>query len=233
MAVGQDSKSPDDGDDKVKENPIYSLGEEIAHAITHGLGAVASIAGLAVLVGFSMLYGDRWHVISCSIFGATLIFLYLASALYHSITHVRAKEILQVIDHSAIYLLIAGTYTPFLLVTFRESFGIPMLIAIWALALTGVGFKLFFTGRFEKTSTAIYLGMGWIVLLIIRPFIEMVPSGGLWLMVLGGLAYSGGVVFFVWERLPYNHAIWHGFVLAGSVLHYFAILFYVIPFPAH
>lgn len=217
--------------DSTPEPGEYSLGEEISHAITHGIGAVASIVGLAAMVGFSMVYGDHWHVISASIFCGTLILLYLASTLYHSVTHPEVKQILQVIDHSAIYLLIAGTYTPFLLVTFRDSFGIPMFFAIWGLALAGVVFKVFFTGRFQKTSTAIYLGMGWIVLLVIEPFVDALPSGGVWLMILGGVAYTGGVVFFVWERLPYNHAIWHAFVLAGSVLHYFAILYYVIPFP--
>lgn len=211
--------------------PEYTLGEEVAHAITHGLGALASIAGLAALVGYSMLAGDFWHVLACSIFGATLILMYLASTLYHSITHERAKHVLRIIDHSAIYLLIAGTYTPFLLVTFRESFGLPLFAGMWALAFAGVAFKIFATGRLEKLSAGIYLAMGWIVLVIIKPFIESVPTGGLVLMVAGGLAYSGGVVFYLWERLPYNHAIWHGFVLAGSVLHYFAILIYVIPAP--
>ncbi len=210
----------------------YSLREEVTHAVTHGIGAVASIAGLAILVGFSMLYGDGWHVLSSSIFGATLILLYMISTLYHAVTHPQVKRVLHILDHCAIYLLIAGTYSPFLLVTFRDSFGLAMFAAIWVMAFAGVGFKIFFTGRFLGLSTAIYLGMGWMVLLIIGPFVEMVPTGGLWLMVLGGLAYTGGVVFFLWESLPYSHAVWHGFVLAGSVLHFFAVLFYVIPFPA-
>ena len=209
----------------------HTLAEEVVHAVTHGIGAVASIAGLAILVGFSMAYGDGWHVLASSIFGGTLILLYMVSTLYHAVTHPQAKRVLHILDHCAIYLLIAGTYSPFLLVTFRETFGLQMFAAIWAMAFVGVGFKIFYTGRFQRLSTAIYVGMGWIILLVIEPFVELVPTEGVWLMVLGGLAYSGGVVFFVWESLSYSHAIWHGFVLAGSVLHYLAVLFYVIPFP--
>ncbi len=208
---------------------LHTLGEEIAHAVSHGVGIVASIVGLAVLVGFSVLHGDHWHVVASGIFGGTLIILYTASTLYHSVTHPEAKHVLRIIDHSSIYLLIAGTYTPFLLITFRETFGLPLFVGIWVLAFAGVAFKIFATGKFEKLSAAIYLAMGWIVLLVIKPFLELVPTGGIWLTVLGGVAYTGGVVFFLWDRLPYNHAIWHGFVLLGSILHYFAVLFFVIP----
>jgi len=219
-----------DGAEKVGE-VLYSVGEEVAHAVTHGLGAVAGIVGLVVLVAYSVLYGDIWHVVSSCIFGASLILLYTSSTLYHGIPIPRAKQVLRVLDHSAIYLLIAGTYTPFLLVTFRETFGWYMFAVMWTLALAGVCFKIFATGKFEKTSVAIYIGMGWIIVLIVKPFLAQIPMGGVWLMVAGGLAYTVGVVFYVWKKLPYNHAIWHLFVLAGSVFHYLAVLLYVIPGP--
>lgn len=211
------------------DQPDYSTQEEIAHAVTHGIGAVAGIVGLAVLVGFASRFGDMWHVLSCSIFGATLIILYTASTLYHSIPIPEAKRVLRVIDHASIYLLIAGSYTPYLLVTFRDSFGWPLFILVWGMAIVGVVFKIFFTGRFNRLSTLLYVGMGWVALLVIKPLIDGLPLGALVLMFAGGLAYTGGVVFYLWESLRYHHAIWHGFVLAGSVLHYLAVLFYVVP----
>lgn len=211
---------------------LYTLGEEIAHAATHGLGVVLAIVGLTVMVARATLYGNAWHVVAAAIFGATLVLMYTASTLYHSIPLPRAKKILRVIDHSTIYLLIAGTYTPLTLITLHGPSGWGVFAAVWALALVGVVFKIFATGRFEKLSLAIYLGMGWCVLLVIRPLVHTLGTGGLVLLVGGGLAYTGGVAFYVWERLRYHHAIWHAFVLAGSVLQYFAVLFYVMPGPA-
>ena len=211
---------------------LYSLGEEIAHAVTHGLGAVLSIAGLTVLVAYATLYGGVWHVVSSAIFGGTLVLMYTASTLYHSIPLPRAKHVLRVIDHSSIYLLIAGTYTPFTLVTLHGPWGWGLFAGTWALALMGVVFKIYATGKLEKLSLAIYLAMGWCAVFAIKPLLRTLETGGLILLLAGGLAYTGGVVFYVWERLRYHHAIWHAFVLAGSVLHYFAILFYVIPGPA-
>lgn len=210
---------------------LYSLGEEIAHATTHGVGALLAIAGLTVLVAFATLYGDVWHITSSAIYGATLVLMYTASTLYHSIPLPRAKHVLRAIDHSSIYLLIAGTYTPFALVTLHGPWGWGLFFVTWSLALAGVVFKIFATGKFEKLSLSIYLAMGWCVLIAIKPLLRTLETGGLILLLAGGLAYTGGVVFYVWERLRYHHAIWHAFVLAGSVLHYFAILFYVIPGP--
>jgi hemolysin III len=215
----------------VGADALFSIGEEIAHAVTHGLGALLSVVGLVVLVVRAELYGNSWHVIACSVFGATLVMMYTASALYHGIPHPKAKKVLRVLDHSLIFFLIAGTYTPFTLVTLHGPTGWALFALTWGLAIAGVVFKLFATGRFEKLSLAFYLGMGWCAVLAIQPLLERVPSTGLMLMLLGGLTYSGGVAFYSWERLRYHHAIWHLFVLGGSVLHYFAILYYVIPGP--
>jgi hemolysin III len=210
---------------------LYSVGEEIAHALTHGLGVVLAIVGLTVMVARAALYGNNWHVAAASVFGATLVLMYSASTLYHSIPLPRAKKVLRIIDHSTIYFLIAGTYTPFTLVTLHGFWGWLLFGITWGLALAGVVFKIYATGRFEKLSLAIYLGMGWCIVIAIKPLWRTLEPGGLVLMALGGLSYTGGVAFYVWERLRYHHAIWHGFVLAGSVLQYFAVLFYVIPGP--
>ena len=207
----------------------YSVGEEIAHAVTHGIGALLSIAGLAVLVSFSVLYGDAWHIVSSSIFGFTLIVLYSASTLYHAIPHPDIKSILQKVDHSAIYLLIAGTYTPFTLVNLRGEWGWSLFAVVWLCALTGIVLELAVKKRREWLSIGLYLAMGWVIVVAIEPLMSSVATGGLVLLVLGGLCYTLGVVFYVWYRLSYNHAIWHVFVLAGSTLHFFAVLFYVIP----
>jgi hemolysin III len=211
---------------------LYTLGEEVAHALTHGLGVVLAIVGLTVLVARAAVYGTTWHVAGSAVFGATLVIMYTASTLFHSIPLPRIKHILRVIDHSSIYLLIAGTYTPFTLVTLHGPWGWSLFALTWGLALAGVVFKIFSTGRYEKLSLFIYLAMGWCIVLAVKPLMHALPVGGLVLMLLGGLAYTGGVVFYVWERLRYHHAIWHVFVLAGSVLQYFAVLFYVIPGPA-
>ncbi|AKH21763.1 hemolysin III [Sedimenticola thiotaurini] len=207
----------------------YSLGEEIAHAVTHGIGAALSIAGLAVLVAFSALYGNVWHITSSSIYGATLILCYTASTLYHSIPHPRAKRILRQIDHASIFLLIAGTYTPFALVSLRDSWGWWLFGGVWGIALFGMIFELFTEQRYKKASLALYLGMGWLAVATIKPMLDSIGMGGLTLLLIGGLFYSLGVIFYVWDRLSYNHAVWHLFVLAGSAFHFFAILFYVIP----
>jgi len=208
---------------------LYPLGEEIAHAVTHGLGAVLAIAGLTVLVAYATLYGDSRHIVGSAIFGSTLVLMYTASTLYHSIPLPRARKVLRIIDHTMIFFLIAGSYTPFTLVTLNGRWGWILFGITWGLALAGVVFKVFTAGRFRKLSLAIYLGMGWCAIVAIRPLIETLATGGLVLLVIGGLCYTGGVVFYVRERLRYHHAIWHVFVLAGSAFHYFAVLFYVIP----
>lgn len=209
--------------------PRYTLGEEIANSVTHGVGIVLGIAGLGVLTAFASLRGDAWHIVGCSIFGAAMILLYTTSTLYHSIPHPRAKAVLRTLDHSAIFILIAGTYTPFLLVNLRGPWGWSLFGVIWGLALIGIGLRIARGRRSTLLSVGLYVGMGWAVVVAIEPMLDGVAPGGLLLLLLGGLAYTLGVAFYVWKRLPYHHAIWHGFVLAGSILHFFAILFYVIP----
>ena len=207
----------------------YTKGEEIANSITHGLGTALAIGGLVVLIVFAALYGNAWHVVSCSIFGAALILLYLASTLYHAIQHPGAKSILRILDHSAILVLIAGTYTPITLVSLRGPWGWTLFGIIWSLAVLGILIETTKLRRFRGGLIALYVIMGWAVVAAVKPMILNVGSGGLWLLLSGGLAYTGGIAFYLWDRLPYNHAIWHLFVLAGSTLHYFAVLFYIIP----
>jgi len=206
----------------------FSLTEEVWHAITHGLGLALSIAGLVVLVVFSVLDGTAITVTSSAIFGATLIILYGASTLYHAVTNVRAKKFLQQLDHASIYVLIAGTYTPITLITLEGAWGWSIFGVVWSVAFVGIFLKMVYPRRFERLSLVLYVVMGWMILIAIQPMLENMASGGLWLLLAGGLAYTFGVIFYVWDSLPFNHAIWHLFVLAGSVLHYFMILFYVI-----
>lgn len=207
----------------------YSVVEEIINASTHGFGILLSIVGLAVLVAFASINGSPVLITSCAIFGGTLIFAYSSSTLYHAITNEKVKRIFRQFDHAAIYLLIAGTYTPIVLVLLDETWGWTIFTIIWTTAIFGVILKFVFPHRFKKLSVALYLIMGWFVVVAIKQLMQNMESGGLWLMLIGGLFYSVGVIFYVWKSLPYNHAIWHLFVLAGSISHYFMILFYVIP----
>ena len=207
----------------------YTKGEEIANSLTHGLGAVLSVAGLVVLVVLAAMRGTVWHVVSSAIFGAALVLLYLASTLYHAVQHPQVKPILRMLDHGAILVLIAGTYTPFTLVSLRGPWGWSLFGIIWGLAVMGIVIEASRLRRFRGALIALYVIMGWAVVAATKPMLANVAHGGLWLLLAGGLAYTGGIVFYLWRRLPYNHAIWHLFVLAGSVLHYFAVLFYVVP----
>ncbi|MBU1694172.1 MAG: hemolysin III family protein [Verrucomicrobia bacterium] len=209
--------------------PRYSRGHELANRLTHGVSVALSIAGLAVLVSLAARRGNAWHVVSCGIYGATLIALFLASTLYHSFTNPRVKRVLRVMDHASIYLLIAGSYTPFLLVNLRGPWGWSLFGIVWGLAVIGIVLKVFFTGRFRYASTAIYLAMGWMIVIAIRPLARAVPTGGMMLLLTGGVLYTGGAVLYLFKRLPYHHAIWHLFVLAAAVAQYFAVMFYVVP----
>jgi hemolysin III len=211
------------------ETPVYSIKEEIANSVTHGVGLILAIAGLAVLIAFASRLGNAWHVVSCTVFATTLILQYTFSTLYHSIQLPRAKSVMRVLDHSAIFLLIAGTYTPFMLVNLRGTWGWTLFGVVWTLALLGVLFQVSLLRRWQGISLALYIGMGWVVVVAIKPMLDAVAPGGLILLLLGGLAYTSGVGFYLWKSLRYHHAIWHGFVLAGSILHFFAVLFYVIP----
>jgi hemolysin III len=207
----------------------YTPREELANSLTHALGAVLSVVGLVLLVFFSARYGDAWHVVSTAVFGTTLVLLYSSSTIYHSLRDERLKHVLQKFDHAAIFLLIAGTYTPFMLVTLRGPWGWSLFGVIWGLALAGVILKFWFAGRFRLASTLIYLGMGWLVMVAIKPLLAALPAGGLRLLIGGGLCYTGGAVFYLRKQLPYHHAIWHLFVLGGSACHWASVFFYVVP----
>lgn len=208
--------------------PKYTKSEEIMNAVTHGIGIALSIAGLVILVVFAALYGDAWKVVASSIYGASMIVLYTASTLYHSFSKTKAAKKLNMFDHISIYYLIAGSYTPFMLVNLRGAWGWSIFGVIWACAITGTILKIIYGNNFRKISTIIYLAMGWMILIAIYPFVKNVELGGVILLAAGGLSYSFGVIFYKWKSLPFNHAIWHLFVLAGTVLQFFAVLFYVV-----
>jgi hemolysin III len=209
--------------------PRDTLREEIASSVIHGVGVVLAIAGLAILSVVSSLRGDAWHVVGCAVFGTTLVLLYTASTLYHGISRPRAKQVLRVLDHSAIYLLIAGTYTPFCLVSLRGPWGWSLLGVVWGLAAAGIGTRAALAKRLPVMSVVVYVLMGWAVIVATRPLLQSLPGEGFALLLAGGVFYTGGIVFYGWRAMPYHHAVWHAFVLLGSVLHFLAVLLYVIP----
>ena len=209
-------------------HPHYSRAEEIASSLSHALGIVLGIAGLAVLAAFATLHGGTSRIVSVSIYGATLILLFTASTLYHAVPNPRAQPILRVLDHSAIFLLIAGTYTPFALISLRGPWGWSLFAIVWTLAIIGIALELRHV-RNRMVAALLYLGMGWVGIVAIKPMLANIEPGGLWLLFAGGLCYTLGVPFYLWKRLPYNHALWHLFVLAGSVLQFFSVLLYVLP----
>jgi len=200
-------------------------GEEIVNSITHGIGALLSIVALIVLIIVAGQHGDMWHLVSFSIYGSTLILLYLSSTLYHSFSSPRIKNLFARFDHISIFLLIAGTYTPILLTSMRSVWGWTLFGIIWGLALAGAIIRSIYLHRFRKLMVAVYLLMGWMFVLAGKQIYLSLPSVSLTFLVLGGIAYSVGVIFYMWRNLPYAHGIWHLFVLAGSVLHFFAIYF--------
>jgi len=203
--------------------------EELANTITHGIGLLLSVAGFVVLLVFAIFHGTATHIVACSIYGATLICLYAASTCYHAVISPRVKRALKIFDHSAIYLLIAGTYTPFLLLDLRGAWGWSLFGVVWGLAFAGIVFKFWFVDHFHHVSTAIYLAMGWLVVIAAKPVLAHVPTATLLWVLAGGILYSSGVIFYVWERLPYSHFVWHLFVMAGSACHYVAVLRSVLP----
>jgi hemolysin III len=205
----------------------YSFGEEVANSVTHGIGWLLSIAGLATLVTFSAISGGTLRIVSCAVFGSTLVLLYTASTLYHALPRTRAKNIFRVLDHSAIFVLIAGTYTPLSLVAVGGIWGWSLFGAVWVLATIGVLLNTIARDRWRWLSIALYVTMGWLVVIAIEPLVVAVDTRVLVLIVAGGLAYTLGLTFYGWRRLPYGHSVWHIFVLAGSVLHYLAVLFAV------
>ncbi len=205
----------------------YSPKEELANALTHGAGAVLSLVGLVLLLIKSLKTGDIWHVVSFSIFGISLVLLFISSTLYHAVKDENKKKTLRKLDHAAIYLLIAGTYTPFLLTNLRGTVGWIMFFIVWAFASVGILVKLLTGIRSKLPSAAIYLVMGWLAVFIYRSMINNLPGISLILLATGGLFYSLGVIFYVWKKLPYHHSIWHIFVLGGGISHYFSIYFLI------
>ncbi len=206
----------------------WTAGEEVAHSVTHGVGLLASVAGLVVLVVQAAATRDPWRITACAVYATTLVLLYGTSTLYHALSATRARRVFRVLDHSAIFLLIAGTYTPFTLVSLRGPWGWSLLGIVWGLALLGITAKAVFGTRWPILSTALYVAMGWVVLVAVKPLVANVPAGAIAWLVAGGLAYTAGLVFYAWTRLRYSHAIWHLFVLAGSACHFVAVARYVV-----
>jgi len=207
----------------------FPAAEEVAHSLTHGAGLLLAVTALVLMVVFAVQKGAAIHVVACTLYGATLVLLYTASTFYHALPRGRGKRVFGILDHSAIFLLIAGTYTPFTLVTLRGGMGWSLFGVIWGLAIAGVVLEAVTRGRARRLELLFYLAMGWSIVLVVRPLLQGLGRGGLVLLLAGGLAYTLGVIFFVWRSLPFHHAVWHVFVLGGSICHFFAVLLYVIP----
>jgi len=205
----------------------YTLKEEIFNGISHGIGALLSIAALVILVAFASVRGDVWRIVSFSIYGFTLFFLYTSSTLYHSIFHEKSKRILRVLDHVSIYLLIAGSYTPITLVSIGGAWGWTIFSIIWSLAAVGIILKILASDRLKYFSIILYLLMGWLIVIAFKPMVTTAPSGLIIWLTVGGLIYTLGVVFYICKKIPFNHGIWHLFVLGGSTVHYLGILFHL------
>lgn len=207
----------------------YSKSEEIANGVTHAVAVLLSITALVLMVVYSSRYGDVYHIVSSAIFGSTLILLYSASTLYHLIPVSRAKNVFRKLDHAMIYLLIAGTYTPYTLVNLRGPWGWSLFGVVWGLALSGLLLELLLSRRLGWLSVTLYLCLGWLIIIAVQPLMANLAGAGIALLVAGGLFYSLGVIFYLWKNLPFQHAIWHLFVIAGSLCHFFSVFLYVIP----
>lgn len=202
-----------------------TLGEEIFNSITHGIGTLLSIAALVILVVFAGLRGNAWHVVSFSIFGSTLVLLYLSSTLYHSFKKEKIKNLFARFDHASIFLLIAGTYTPFVLTILRGPLGWTLFGIIWSLAIAGVIIRSIYLTRFRKLMVGMYIAMGWLFLIAVVPMVRNLPTASIAFLFIGGACYSLGVIFYAWRNLKYGHGIWHLFVLAGSIMHFFSVFY--------
>lgn len=207
----------------------YTPSEEVANGVTHGIGLAASVAGAVALVILAAPGGDAWRILSSGVYGLALISMYTASTLYHLSRKPGKKRVLRVLDHCAIYLLIAGTYTPFTLVGLRGGWGWTLFGLVWGLALTGIAFKVFFTGRLNALSTAVYVLMGWLAVIAAKPMLEVLPGGVILWLLAGGVVYTAGTAFYHNRRVPYSHAVWHVFVIAGSACHYLAVSQHILP----
>lgn len=209
---------------------FYSPLEEKLNVQTHALGLVLSILAAATLIYYASIEGNAWHVILFGIYSLSLILLYMASTIYHRSTDPKKRARLRILDHAAIYVLIAGTYTPFTLITLKGDLGLTLFIAVWVFAFVGVTLKLFFTGKFNIVSTLMYVAMGWLIIFAYEPLLEKLDPKGVFWLIMGGVFYTIGALLFSIKRLPLNHAIFHVFVLLGSFSHYMAVFFYVLPY---
>lgn len=212
-----------------KQHRPQTAHEELANSLSHGFGLLLSLIGLVNLVILAFLRGSSIHLVAANVFCGSAIFLYASSTVYHAVVDARLKHVCRIVDHASIYILIAGTYTPVTLLMLPPAWGWTLFGIIWALALFGVVFKIFFTGRWDRASTFVYLLMGWLAIVAIKPLWDYMPAGGLALMLAGGLSYSAGVIFYRMEEMHYSHTIWHGFVLGGTTCHYFMIALYCMP----
>ena len=213
----------------MKDTHVYTKKEEMVNAITHGIGVLLSITALVFLVMFAVQNGSTWHVVTFTIYGVSMLLLYLSSTLVHSFPEGKLKDLFEIFDHAAIYLFIAGTYTPFTLIVINGALGWTLLGIVWGIAIVGIVFKSFFVKKFMYISTVLYIAMGWLIVIGWNPLVNTLPTAGITLLVVGGLLYTIGAIFYVWRGFTFHHAVWHLFVLAGSVTHFFAILFYVTP----
>ena len=205
-------------------NKDYTLGEEIAHSVTHGVGALLSVIGLVALLVLAILYGTTWHILSYAVYGLSMVALYLASTLYHGVQKPRLRPILRKVDHACIYLLIAGTYTPFVLISMRSTLGLTMLTIVWAMAVFGIVYKIFFIDRFVVLTTLAYVVMGWMSVFAWREMVANLSPVGLTFLLAGGVLYTIGVVFYAMTKIRYTHAVWHFFILGASACHFVAVL---------
>lgn len=206
-----------------------AIREEIANTVTHAFGLTLATFGAIVLIALALVRGSEWHVFSVAVYGMTLVVTYTASTVYHALRKPRWKRIFRIADHAAIYLLIAGTYTPFSLITLRGPYGYGLFAAVWVLTVVGVAWKIYSHDRFPLVSTITYLLMGWMAVLVLKPLVTNMPVYGLVWLFAGGTCYSVGVIFFASRRIPYAHAVWHVFVMLGSICHYVAVMLYVLP----
>jgi len=206
----------------------FTKKEEIWHAITHGIGALLSIVGLVLLIVFASFSGNPWKIVSVTIFGVMMLLMYVMSTIVHSLPKGKVKDIFQIFDHSAIYLFIAGTYTPFLFVHLNGVLGWVLFSIVWAIAIIGIVFKVFFTKQFMLLSTLFYILLCWLIVIAWKPLTMAMQAGGIRLLVIGGVVYTLGALFYMYRKIPYHHVIWHLFVLIGSIFHFFAVFFYVI-----
>jgi hemolysin III len=204
---------------------IFSKGEEIANSVTHGIGALLSIAALVILIVFSSIYGTAWHIVSFTIFGSTMVLMYMSSTLLHAFPEgSKVKDIFEIFDHSSIYFFIAGTYTPFMFVAVKGWLGWTIFGIVWGVAIGGTVFKSFFVKKFLFTSTALYVFMGWLIVFAWKPLSHSLEPLGLHYLVIGGLLYTVGSIFYIWRGFKYHHALWHLFVIAGSIMHFFSVM---------